>query len=89
MEKTEFLELMGKVWDLSQKYWWYKNQLETEIRNNQGRCKALEYFESLPEGEEITLKAAAEELDLPVSMVNWASQHSQEFRKHLVYRKYK
>lgn len=85
----ECIEIVKLLYPKMNKYKDFKESFYKHSALDLKKVKALEYMESLKPEETTTLKNIANELDIPVNVVDWASCRSEDFRAHFKsYRKY-
>ena len=84
----ECIEIVKLLYPKMNKYKDFKESFYKHSALDLKKAKALEYMEALKE-ETTTLKNVANELDIPVNVVDWASCCDNDFRAHFKsYRKH-
>lgn len=85
----ECIEIVKLLYPKMNKYKDFKESFYRHSALDLKKVKVLEYMESLKPEETTTLKSIANELDIPVNVVDWASCCSEDFRAHFKsYRKH-
>lgn len=85
----ECIEIVKLLYPKMNKYKDFKESFYKHSALGLKKAKALEYMETLKPEETTTLKNVANELDIPVNVVDWASCCNEDFRVHFKsYRKH-